>query len=124
MFTAISPAAPSPCTARAAIISFRTSNEYVEIHCPVIERPDGTVYIMSGGQRTGAIGKWEQSGSKVDVKLTKVVGVACGRVKFTVTANSVSDDSGSYTPVTRLVAPEFETLINAAKQTGAKCGDA
>jgi hypothetical protein len=105
-------------TAKAAILIFRSRNEFVELHTSVIERPDGTVYIMSRAPRTAAIGRWEQHGSKVEVHRTKGL---CGTLNFRITGNSVSDNSGTYSPVTRLVAPEFETFVNRAKQSEVTC---
>ena len=111
-------------TARATIISFRSSGEYVELHLSVIERPDGAVYIMSGRPRTGAAGTWEQSRAKVEVKRQKVVGVPCSAVTYKVNENlTVTDSSGTYEPISRLIAPEFETMLNAVKQQGTACGE-
>jgi hypothetical protein len=110
-------------TARAAIISFRSSKEYVEVHTSVIERPNGAVYIMARGGRTSAVGQWKQGWSKVEVEKKKVVGVPCGRVTYTVQGNTVSDGSGTYSPVTNLIAVEFETFVNATKQQGTSCGE-
>lgn len=110
-------------TARATIIAFRSSKEFVEVHTSVIERPDGTVYIMARAPRTAAVGQWEQRRSKVEVIRKKVVDLPCGTVTFQVTGKSVLDSFGTYSPITRLVAPEFETFVNATKQKGSSCGE-
>ena len=110
-------------TARATILAFRSSGEYVELHTAVIERPDGTIYFMARQPKTAAVGTWEQSWSKVEAKRQKVVGVPCGTVTYKVNKNnSVTDNLGTYEPISRLVAPEFETFVNQAK-AGTPCGE-
>lgn len=109
--------------APASIITFRGSKEFVEVHTWVLERKDATVYILPRAPRTVAVGKWEQRGSKVNVERKKVVGLPCERITFQVSGDSVTDNAGSYSPVTNLVAPEFETFVNAAKKTGTACGE-
>lgn len=110
-------------TGRAAIISFRSSGEYVEVHTGVIERPNGAVYINARGGRTSAVGQWKQGWSKVEVEKKKVLGVPCGHITYKVQGETVTDSSGTYSPVTNLIAVEFETFVNGAKQQGTSCGE-
>ncbi|HEV8657058.1 MAG TPA: hypothetical protein VGS96_00390 [Thermoanaerobaculia bacterium] len=119
-------------TAQATFISFRASHEYVEHHCTVIEQPDTSVYIVSGAKHVIAIGRWEQHGADVKVRRQMVspqnAGVLCdhAQLRFRISGASVIGDTGEltdgiYAPVTRLVSPDFESYINAAKSSPVNC---
>ncbi|HEY3055118.1 MAG TPA: hypothetical protein VGK31_04195 [Thermoanaerobaculia bacterium] len=119
-------------TAQAVIISFRASHEYVEHHGTVIEQPDTSVYIVSGAKHVIAVGRWEQDGSDIKVKRQLVspqnAGVLCdqAQLRFRISEASVIGDTGElttgiYAPVTRLVSPDFESYINAAKRSPIIC---
>lgn len=123
-------------TAPATIISFRSSGEYIEHHCVLIEQPDQSVYIASRGPRIVAIGKWERDGDGVVVR-RETVGRTPARsgaepfcsqppLKFRVEGKSVSGSvgamTGTWSPVTRLIAPDFESYIKRARETGQRCG--
>ena len=115
--------------ARGTIIAFRAGGEYVEVHCSLIEQPDQTVLIQSARPCVSAVGRWEQKGEQITVRRQQATAKALctqPQLTFSVVGNSVSGDvigagAGSYTPVTRFVAPEFETRVNAAKNSGVKC---
>lgn len=115
-------------TAPATILVFRSSHEFVEVHCVLIERGD-TLYIVGRAPRVSVVGEWRQKGSNIEADRRKVAhsrrenDVYCQqpRLKFRITANSVAGSDGTYSPVTRLVAPEFETFVNAAKQSPVTC---
>lgn len=114
---------------RGTVIVFRASKEYVELHCSLIEQPDQAVLIQSGKPCVSAVGQWEQRGSEVVVTRTQATAAAlCSqpRLTFEVTGNSVAGDvtgsgKASYSPVTRFVAPEFETHVTAAKRSPTRC---
>jgi hypothetical protein len=111
------------------IVTFRSSGEYVEVHCALIEQPDQTVLIQSGRPCVAAVGRWEQKGGEVIVTREIATAAAlCSKpaVVFRVTGNSVTADltgegPQSYTPVTRFVAPEFESQVELAKKSGKRC---
>ena len=126
-------------TAPATILVFRSGGEYVELHCQLIEQPDTTVYIRSGGQFISAVGKWKQDGDTITVTREKIgeniakpfaggVHPLCrhAQLTFKITGNAVSGSagektSGTYAPVTRLVAPDFESYVNEAKSSPITC---
>lgn len=127
-------------TAPGTILAFRSSGEYVELHCQLIEQPDQTVYIRSGGQFIAAVGKWKQNGDRIDVTREKVgeniakpfaggVHPLCrdAHIEFRIDGQSVTGQAGektpgTYAPVTRLVAPDFESYVNEAKRSPIECG--
>ena len=92
-------------TAPATIIVFRSSGEFVSLQTTVIERPDETVYLLSRAPRRAVKGRWEQRGDEVRV---------CERTTYRVVGNSVESSGVTYSPVTRLVAPEFEAWLRSA----------
>lgn len=114
---------------RATILGFRKNGEYVEVHCSVIEQPDQTVLIQSGRPCVSAVGRWEQRGGTVTATRQHASAAALctqPQVTFRVTGNSVSGNvtgagEAAYTPVTRFVAPEFETHVEKARE-GSACG--
>lgn len=127
-------------TAPATILVFRTSGEYVEVHCQLIEQPDQTVYMRSGAQFISAVGKWRQSGATIHVTREKIgekiarpfagpgVHPLCRHadLTFQISGNSVTGNAGektpgAYAPVTRLVAPDFESYVNEAKRSPITC---
>jgi hypothetical protein len=102
-------------TAPATIIVFRSSGEFVSLQTTVIERADETVYLLSRAQRRATIGQWEQKGGEVSLRRTKVSrSEDCGSATFRVVGNSVESSGMTYSPVTRLVAPEFESFLAGA----------
>lgn len=115
---------------RGTIVVFRASGEYVEVHCSLIEQPDQTVLIQSGRPCVSAVGTWEQrDGEVLATRTQSTAAVLCSQpqITFRVTGNAVSGDvagsgAGSYSPVTRFVAPEFETHVNAARKSEKRCG--
>ena len=134
--------APSSNAARpvrmapATIVSFRSSGEYAELHCWLIEQPDETLYIASRTPRVAAIGTWKQSWSKVAVKrasiartvpLNVAVDPLCTDAPvLVVDENGVNGNIGAtsiglYMPVTRLVAPDFESYVSAARNSSLSC---
>ena len=118
-------------TSLATFIGFRKNGEYVEVHCSVIEQPDQTVLIQSGRPCVSAVGRWIQKRSEVEVtRETASVTALCSQPSVTfkvqgqsVTANLTGEGEATYSPVTRFVAPEFESHVEKAK-SGAKCAPA
>ena len=118
-------------TSLATFVGFRKNGEYVEVHCSVIEQPDQTVLIQSGRPCVAAVGKWEQDGSEVEVRREQAsVGALCSQPSLTfrvqgqtVTANLTGEGDATYSPVTRFVAPEFETHVEKAR-SGTRCAPA
>ncbi|HSP16523.1 MAG TPA: hypothetical protein VLV78_17395 [Thermoanaerobaculia bacterium] len=121
-------------TVLATIVVFRSSGEFVERHCRLIEQPDTTVYIASTGPQVVAVGVWKQSGAVVTATRQKILRSArvagpeplCDHphLTFRVEGNVVSGESGTYAPVTRLVAPDFESYVNEAKRSSVTCTSA
>lgn len=114
---------------RGTILAFRESGEYVEVHCSLIEQSDGTVLIQSGRPCVSAVGRWVEEDGVVTATREKASAAAlCSApsLAFRVVGNSVSGDvvgagEASYSPVTRFVAPEFETHVEKAR-SGSSCG--
>ena len=113
---------------RGTILAFRESGEYVEVHCSLIEQADGAVLIQSGRPCVSAVGRWSQEEGMVTATREKASAAAlCSApsLTFRVTGNSVSGDvvgagEAAYSPVTRFVAPEFETHVEKAR-AGTEC---
>ncbi|HVS30384.1 MAG TPA: hypothetical protein VMS98_02915 [Thermoanaerobaculia bacterium] len=102
-------------TAPATIIVFRSSGEFVSLQTTVIERADETVYLLARAPRHAVVGRWSQSGEEVSVQRTKVSRPGdCGSAAFRVVGHSVDSSGVTYSPVTRLVAPEFESWLAGA----------
>jgi len=126
-------------TAPATIVVFRASTEYVELHCWLIEHPDETLYISSREPRVVVLGSWKQKRSELQVTRTRVarsvpvnapVDPLCSEshLTFRITGNSVTGNAGesgegSYSPVTRLVSPDFESYVDQARRSPVTCGD-
>ncbi|HUP49835.1 MAG TPA: hypothetical protein VNA04_13700 [Thermoanaerobaculia bacterium] len=126
-------------TAPGTIIAFRGGGEYVEVHCSLIEQPDQTVLIQSGRPCVAAVGTWEQRGSEIVATRSRVGGPGrpealrsafCSQPRLTfriegrsVSGNAGGEGTGTYTPVTRFVAPEFETYVTAARRSDVRCGE-
>lgn len=135
----MTPQGASVRTAPATILVFRSSGEFVEVHCQLIEQADQTVYIRSGAQYISAVGKWKQDGSKIRATREKIgeriatpfsggVHPLCRHadLTFEISGNTVSGSAGektpgTYAPVTRLVAPDFESYVNDAKRSPITC---
>jgi hypothetical protein len=127
---------PSVRVATATILTFRSSGEFVELHCRVIERADSTVYIVSDAPRIVMVGTWTREGSDITVTRTRVKRPSPFRgprdpfcdttLRFRVSGQSVTGQAGeattgTYSPVTRLVMPEFESYATDARERGAAC---
>jgi hypothetical protein len=124
-------------TAQATIITFRANQEYVEFHTPVIEQNDATVYLQSGRPRGVAIGRWELKGSEITATRQKIARTGARvkpgdplcvpvQLKFRTTGKSVTGNAGgtgngSYTPITRLVAPDIESYVEKARDSPVSC---
>lgn len=112
-------------TATATIVSFRSSGEFVELHAWVVERSDSTVYIVSDRARVAAVGKWTREDDVVTASRDRVTPqgknfCSAPPLTFRITATSVIGNvggagEGAYSPVTRLVIPEFETYMSEAR---------
>ena len=124
-------------TAPATILSLRASGEYAELHCWLIEQPDETLYIASNPPRVAAIGTWKRRGDDVEVTRTRIarkvplnapVDPLCSAspLTFTISGNTIvgnagATSSGGYAPVTRLVAPEYESYVSEARRSTTEC---
>jgi len=118
-------------SAPATIVYFRDDHEYFEMHFTVIEQNDETLYVSSNLPRASASGKWTQDGETVNVTRTKVsrADVArflCAPVTFHISGHSVTGNAGGkgdgmYAPVTRLVAPDFQSYLKEARSSPFTC---
>lgn len=126
-------------TAPATIVIFRSNGEYVEFHGWVIEQPDTSVYISSDRQYVAIVGRWTKDGSTIRTtreqiaRRTPLAGAdplcAQSALTFSIVGNSVTGsagqaETGTYSPVTRLVAPDFQSYVDKAKKSGIACGGA
>jgi hypothetical protein len=121
--------------AQATILAFRPDHEYVELHCWVLERADETVYISSNSPRVTVVGRWEQNGSEIKVTCTSVaagsryagsISPFCEPISFRLSGKSVAGNAGGqgdglYSPVTRLVSPDFESYVKEARSSPTRC---
>lgn len=111
--------------ARATIVSFHGDGKYVEHRCRLIERPDQAVYIASGQPEVVVTGRWEQRGASINVMRTKIGGTGtCGarEIRFQIDGRSVVGPSGRFSPMTRLVAPDYDSRIERAEDSSRACG--
>jgi hypothetical protein len=128
--------APGVRVATATILSFRSSGEFVELHCRVLERADETVYVASDSPRLTIVGSWTREGDRITAKRLKIQRPSPFRgprdplcdetLTFQISGNSVTGQAseatpGTYSPVTRLVAPEFESYASEARERGVDC---
>src|SRR5688572_563050 len=127
---------PGVRVATATILSFRSSGEFVELHCRVLERADETVYVASDSPRLTIVGSWTREGDRITAKRLKIQRPSPFRgprdplcdetLTFQISGNSVTGKAseatpGTYSPVTRLVAPEFESYASEARDRGVGC---
>jgi len=116
--------------APAKMIIFRANGEYVEHLCYVIEQPDTSVYISASDPRVITIGNWIEHRPQI-VATRRVIArplpyrgatdPLCSDSTYTISGNSVMGKDGQYSPITRLVAPDFESYIKDAQQNGKPC---
>jgi hypothetical protein len=131
-----SESAPGLRIATATILSFRSSGEFVELHCRILERADDTVYIASDSPRLTIVGSWTREGDRITAKRLNIQRPSpfpgprdplCDQtLTFQISGNSVTGQAseptpGTYSPVTRLVAPEFESYASEARERGVGC---
>jgi hypothetical protein len=127
---------PDVRTAQATIIVFREGHEYVELHTPVIEQADTTVYLQAGRPRAVVIGRWQVRDDEIvatrqrvaRTRLKVAVEPLCvpPQLTFRVTGKSMRGNAGGpgvgdYSPVTRLVAPDIESHVQMARDSSVIC---
>ncbi|MGZ7079355.1 MAG: hypothetical protein ACXVJT_08095 [Thermoanaerobaculia bacterium] len=124
-------------TAPATIVVFRASGEYVELHAWLLEHPDETLYISSREPRVAVLGTWKQKRAAIEITRTRVartvavnapVDPLCAPVSLRISGNSVTGNAGGsgdgiYSPVTRLVSPDFESYVDQARRSPVTCGE-
>lgn len=122
---------PNVRRAPAKFVSFRANGEYVEHFCYVIEQADTSVYISHSDPHVIAIGHW--TFNRPEIAVTKQIisrakpysgpkDPLCSGATYTISGNSVlGSDGQQYSPVTRLVAPDFEEYVKDAQRTGRPC---
>ncbi len=118
-------------SAPATIVYFRNDGEYFELHFHLIEQNEETLYISGNLPRASAIGKWVQKGEIIDVTRQKVSradvsAFLCTPLTFhisgfSVTGNAGGKGDGMYAPVTRLVAPDFQSYLKEARESPFNC---
>jgi hypothetical protein len=118
-------------SAPATIVYFRDDQEYFELHFTVIEQNDDTLYVSSNLPHASAVGKWTQDGEQVSVTRERVsrpdvASFICKPLTFhisgySVTGNAGGKGDGMYAPVTRLVAPDFQSYLKEARQSQLFC---
>jgi hypothetical protein len=133
---ATSPESPGARVAKATLISFRSGDEFIEHHCEVIERGGDAVYIVSRGPRLVSVGTWTKKRARVTAirrnvhrkpPLGGAVDPACAnpelvfRIEGQTLIGETGDMSGVWSPLTRLVSPDYESYINLARNSPVKC---
>jgi hypothetical protein len=119
-------------SAPATIVYFRDiDNEYFELHFTVIEQNDETLYISGNLPRASALGHWEKDGDTVHVMRSRisrgdVAQFLCAPLTFKISGHSLTGNAGGtsdgmYAPVTRLVAPDFQSYLKEARQSRFLC---
>jgi hypothetical protein len=118
-------------SAPATIVYFRDDSEYFELHFTVIEQNDDALYISGNLPRASAIGKWTKDGETINVTRERisrgdVARFLCGPIAFHISGGSVTGNAGAksdgmYAPVTRLVAPDFQTYLKEARESTHFC---
>ena len=118
-------------SAPATIVYFRNDKEYFELHFTLIEQNDETLYVSENLPRASAIGKWVQNGETITVTRQKVsrpdvIVFLCKPLTFHISGFSVVGNAGGkregmYAPVTRLVAPDFQTYLKEARESQIMC---
>ena len=118
-------------SAPATIVYFRNDGEYFELHFHLIEQNEETLYISENLTRASAIGKWVQKGETIEVTRRKVsradvTTFLCTPLMFhilgySVTGNAGGKGDGMYAPVTRLVAPDFQSYLKEARESPFNC---
>ena len=118
-------------SAPATIVYFRDDHEYFELHFTVIEQNDEALYISSNLPHASALGTWKQNGETVEVARKRisradVARFLCAPVTFHISGHSVTGNTsgtgeGMYAPVTRLVAPDFDTYLKEAHESRFVC---
>jgi hypothetical protein len=133
----VSPPGSSARKARATILVFRSGHEFVEFHCWLIEQPDSTLYISSEDPHVMIAGQWVQEKSAIKATRRSIArsqpfkgprDPLCdqARLDFRISGNSVTgnagaDKPGTYSVVTRLVAPTFESWVKEARSSPVRC---
>lgn len=123
--------------APAAILVFRESGEFVELHCRVIEQPDATLYISRRDPRVAAVGVWKQRFSTIRATRHRVARTIPFRgakdplcenpeLRFKIAGGSVIGRLGpgpeaSYSTLDRLVAPDFDSYFDQARRSPVTC---
>lgn len=118
-------------SAPATIVYFRDDHEYFEMHFTVIEQNNDALYISSNLPRASALGHWEKEGDTVHVTRSKISRAdverfLCAPVTFKISGHSVIGNAGGksdgmYAPVTRLVAPDFQSYLKEVRQSRFSC---
>jgi len=118
-------------SAPATIVYFRDDKEYFEMHFTVIEQNDDTLYISGNLPRASAIGKWSQDGDTITITRERISRPDVSKFLCTpltlkisghsVTGNAGGNSDGVYAPVTRLVAPDFQSYLKEARQSANYC---
>lgn len=118
-------------SAPATILYFRDDKEYFELHFTAIERNEDTLYISENLPRASALGKWSQDGETITVTRERIsrpdVGkFLCAPLTLKISGHSVTGNAGGtsdgmYAPVTRLVAPDFQSYLKEARQSPNYC---
>lgn len=119
------------------ILILRNNKDFVEFHGWLLEQPDDTLYISSRHGHTVALGRWREDGAEIKARRdrvhrrTRAANAAepfCADrdLTFRVSATSLIGEAGEgspgqYSPITRLVAPDFESYVDAARQSGVQC---
>ena len=112
------------------MVIFRANGEYVEYLCYVIEQPDTSVYISASDPKVVTAGNWTAKRPEIFATRRMIsrprpylggTDPLCSDLKFTISGNSVIGSDGQYSPLTRLVAPDFESYIKDAQQNGKPC---
>lgn len=122
-------------TAPATIVVFKSSGEYVEHHCWVIEQIDGSFTISGGDPHVVAVGTWQQQGDQIRAhreaieRTVRLIGggdplCQAPEPNFAVRVGRIFGSAGADRPgeyrAWKVESSDFEAYVKEARR-GTKC---
>lgn len=123
-------------TARATILWFSSTGEYVQHSCYVIENPDTSLTISAGDGHAVAIGRWKVRSRGIEVtrirvaRSAKVSGAQVDPLcsprdtRYQPALGGVVLGHDVYVTTRLLVSPDWNGYIQDARLSGIACGGA
>jgi hypothetical protein len=121
-------------TAEATIVLFKSSGEFVEHSCVLIEEPDKSWHISNGDGHVVAVGTWSLEGSHIVVHRNSIdrmvwpvgggLDPLCGSkdVAFEVAGERLVHGKNSFVRTQKIDTNNFEAYAAKARGSHARCG--